>query len=94
MGIEKECQFNLAYIGPCKKPCAVEFCAEHLKEKCDVCGKQADHQCEMGSSLVCGRPVCSEHLDCKYHSSPEYLNAREILINEFEKRRKYREDLP
>lgn len=67
------CNFNQAWIGTCKKDNVegADFCAEHEKIKCSVCGEQANHDCEETNQFVCGSPLCGKP-ECKlqhfYHS--------------------------
>ena len=56
-----KCKYYLAWIGECGKPAKGNFCDEHLKKKCDMCGEQSTGQCEddvFGGSLTCGMPLC------------------------------------
>jgi hypothetical protein len=53
------CQFDEAWRGQCRIDSDQEYCAEHRKEKCCVCGEQATHSCAMTSQLVCGFPLCN-----------------------------------
>lgn len=76
---DNKCVFNLAYIGPCNKPCKDEFCEEHIGLKCKDCVNQADHQCEHASSLVCGRDLCKDHAFCKYHDEIVYKRGNDVF---------------
>lgn len=61
--METTCEFDLAWIGACKKVVkdGELFCEKHLKEKCWKCDKQATGQCDDAGSFVCGMPQCAEH---------------------------------
>lgn len=58
-----KCKFDIPWVGKCKK--SVEpgefYCAEHLKEKCYKCKRQATKGCAHTSQFVCGYPMCDEH---------------------------------
>lgn len=65
------CKYDLAWIGPCNKPCEGEFCEKHTGVMCCVCKeKQATQECDHAVSLVCGAPLCDTcqhtHSDWRY----------------------------
>ena len=66
---KSNCQFDLAWIGKCKKPTieGLTMCEEHSKIKCCSCGEPATHQCAETMGLVCGADLCDkcEHTICE-----------------------------
>lgn len=59
------CDFNIAWVGKCKKDSGNEsFCDEHKKMKCYVCNEQATNDCSETGQFVCGFPLCSNP-ECK-----------------------------
>ncbi|PLS19153.1 hypothetical protein CVD28_01725 [Bacillus sp. M6-12] len=60
------CKFDKAWIGTCKEENATgkEYCEEHIKEVCSVCGGQATHNCAETMQFVCGTNLCGK-LECK-----------------------------
>ena len=67
-----KCKFDIAWRGQCSKPVVEgrEFCEEHYGVVCSHrdCHNQAVKSCPMASSLVCGAPICDDHIYCHYHS--------------------------
>lgn len=59
----------MAWVGECNKKTTPgeEYCNEHSKAKCVVCGKQATHTCTWASSLSCGAPLCDSDKCYKKH---------------------------
>lgn len=56
---ENRCSFIIAWAGQCKSVADQSgFCEEHRGKKCDVCGKQATHECSYEGQFVCGAPLC------------------------------------
>ena len=54
------CNFDIPWVGKCEKPEVEDgFCAEHLGEKCSICGEQATHSCSSAGTLICGYKLCS-----------------------------------
>jgi hypothetical protein len=53
------CKFERGWADRCKKPAeeGEDFCIEHLKVKCCVCGKQAIRECSYLGQFVCGAPI-------------------------------------
>ena len=72
-------------MGRCEKP-AVEgswCCAEHSKEKCQVCGEQALTRCQASVGVMCGISLCTqcgEGQMCLYHATRGPLMAIAALI--------------
>lgn len=60
-----KCKFAKAWVGKCGKETDHEFCDEHENLKCVSCGKQATHECPVGSSVMCGDPLCDT---CKHET--------------------------
>ncbi len=55
------CIFDIAYWGACGRKITkgTEFCHEHLRAACCVCGGQAIHSCAANvGSFTCGYPLC------------------------------------
>jgi hypothetical protein len=46
-------------------------CAIHHAWTCNVCGKPAVKGCNNANSLVCGVPVCEDHVMCVAHRSKD-----------------------
>lgn len=90
-----QCKFNTAWVGKCKNEAipGSEYCAEHSKVKCSVCGEQAAHDCDLTDVLVCGSPLYDspkcrlQHLKrghCGYlHAIEQYENALNIPHSEY-----------
>jgi hypothetical protein len=57
-----KCKYDKPWIGKCNVECNNEYCEEHQKEKCCVCGQQATHGCDNTQFLVCGTPLCDNPL--------------------------------
>jgi hypothetical protein len=70
---KNKCKYDLAWIGPCGKPCDGDFCEKHEHGKCCVCKERpATRECDFASSLVCGAPLCDT---CEHnHSSKSIYN--------------------
>lgn len=68
-----ECKFDKAWVGRCKKETVegTEYCTDHLKETCRVCGEQATHDCGETFQLVCGTPLCNKE-ECKIKHHPTH----------------------
>jgi hypothetical protein len=60
------CNFDKAWIGKCKESNVEgkEYCEEHTKEVCSICGEQATHDCAETMQFVCGANLCGK-LECK-----------------------------
>jgi hypothetical protein len=56
------CQFDLAWIGPCRKPVleGATYCPKHEPVKCVSCGKPATRECGQTYQLVCGALLCND----------------------------------
>lgn len=69
-----KCQFHPAYT-TCNKEAVSPswYCAEHQNKKCGVCGEQANRECDMTSSLVCGFPLRSNCI--QYNSSTSHSHG-------------------
>lgn len=52
------CTFDMAWHGFCKGK--GNPCKEHIDVMCDVCKKQATHNCSFAGQFVCGRPLCDD----------------------------------
>jgi hypothetical protein len=74
----KRCQFMRAWAGQCASLAFQDgFCERHQKKRC-WCGKQATSECPEATSLVCGAPLCDEHV-CQRHGcriSTKVLEAK------------------
>lgn len=57
-----KCKFHEAWIGRCNKETeeGSEYCKEHSKQKCCICGGQAVKNCGHTMGLVCGFPLCDK----------------------------------
>ncbi len=75
---ENLCGFDLAWQPKCKSPKQPKkkFCKEHLKLKCDICGKQATHECGYSLSLVCGAPLCDNKQCVEKEHNKRHLPQR------------------
>lgn len=68
-----KCKFDNAWEGNCNKETDHEYCEEHSKLKCEICGKQATHTCPVTMQLICGAllcddPKCKEQHDFHQHT--------------------------
>lgn len=63
------CKFDMAWVGRCNKKTieGTDYCEEHLKMKCCICGRQATHTCTWASSVSCGAPLCDSKKCNKEH---------------------------
>lgn len=64
------CKYVLAWVGPCNQECNGDYCAKHKDIMCS-CGKKAIGECEMASSMVCGRETCDNNFVCHYHQKED-----------------------
>ena len=63
---EYTCNFDKAWVGPCRNPVETEGerCAEHTGQDCASCNAPASRQCdETMGPFVCGAPLC---VDCAH----------------------------
>jgi hypothetical protein len=60
---EYRCCFNEAWAGRCKNTGTGNppLCDSHRAQTC-WCGAQAFRNCSITSSVVCGQPLCNDHL--------------------------------
>lgn len=58
--MKNRCNFNQAWAGHCNKECDDEFCEDHKKIKCKICGGQAVKTCKETFQFVCGTPLCGK----------------------------------
>lgn len=64
--MNKQCKYQLAWIGQCRNRTENDFCDKHIKLKCLHCNKQSLGECEEDAgSFVCGFEVCEDK--CHYH---------------------------
>lgn len=66
MSEKKHCNYTEAWKGECTNPPikGMDYCSWHINIFCVACGKQATHQCDEMSSMVCGTPLCDSR-ECK-----------------------------
>ena len=63
---DRGCLFEEPWIGVCGKETVpgedgINYCCEkHIKEKCQVCGKQAFTRCQASIGVMCGIPLCEQ----------------------------------
>lgn len=81
-----QCKFNTAWVGMCKNEAiqGTEYCEEHSKVKCSICGEQATHDCDLTDMLVCGSPLCDSaqcHLQHLKRSHGSYFSNIEFYEN-------------
>jgi len=59
-----QCQFAEPWRNACSEPVVAgkRYCQKHLAEKCIVCHEQAVTRCCSSSGLMCGNPLCAEHV--------------------------------
>ena len=68
------CYFFRAWAGHCgaEVPFAERFCEQHRGVKCVVCGRQAERECGVSSSLVCGAPLCDSSECYSWHQKKHF----------------------
>lgn len=49
-----------------------EYCLEHSKTNCVICGEQATHECAETFQFVCGTPLCDKEI-CKIKHHPNHF---------------------
>ncbi len=54
----KPCLLEVSWVGKCDKPSTNGWCSKHENLKCCSCGAKATQDCDHGSSLICGAPLC------------------------------------
>lgn len=52
------CKFDNNWAGKCGKPSTNGWCSAHENKTCVSCGGKAIRACDVGSSLICGAPLC------------------------------------
>ena len=62
--MSNKCKFVISWVGNCNKETVnnEDFCEEHKKYKCTICGEQATHECPetIFGSMVCGAYLCDK----------------------------------
>jgi hypothetical protein len=86
------CKFERGWADRCKKPAeeGEDFCIEHLKVKCCVCGKQAIRECSYLGQFVCGAPLCA---DCEGWEDLSKPSGNWGFLNHSHRRRKRSETI-
>ena len=70
---EKQCRWNIAWVGRCKSPAmnGSDCCEKHQKVCCS-CGAPATRECEETGQFVCGASLCD---DCRHLRFPSGHNG-------------------
>jgi hypothetical protein len=74
------CQFEVAWVGTCKKPSTNGWCSKHENKKCTSCKQQAVQSCEYTSGpMSCGAllcATCTHSLDGEGHVTKEVYDKQ------------------